>query len=142
MSAASDAAPGEFGALLHALRQRAHLSQGALAKSAGIDPSYVNRLERGEREPPKREIVAALAAGLRLPPQEEDQLLVAAGHLPRALQELGPLDPTITMVADILADAQIPLDQRRQFRQQIALAALRWRPAVAVLPSVTEEPAT
>jgi transcriptional regulator with XRE-family HTH domain len=122
-------APGEtFGALLQAFRRRAGLSQGTLAKLAGIDPSYVNRLERGEREPPKREIVEALIFALQLSPQDADRLLVAAGHLPRALQRLGPLDPTVMLVADILADERIPAEERRQFRQQIALAALRWRP--------------
>lgn len=122
-------ASGEaFGALLQALRRRAGLSQGALAKLAGIDPSYVNRLERGEREPPKREIVEALIAALQLPPDDADRLLVAAGHLPRALQRLGPLDPTLMLVADILADERIPAEERREFRQLIALAARRWRP--------------
>jgi hypothetical protein len=46
------------------------------------------------------------------------------------------------VVADILADAHIPLDERRQFRQQIALAALRWRPVAAVPPSGADEPST
>ncbi len=126
-------ASGEaFGALLQAFRRRAGLSQGALAKLAGIDPSYVNRLERGEREPPKREVVEALIAALQLPPDDADRLLVAAGHLPRALQRLSPLDPTVMLVADILADERIPAEERRQFRQQIALAALRWRPETSI----------
>lgn len=126
-------ASGEaFGALLQSFRRRAGLSQGALAKLAGIDPSYVNRLERGEREPPKREIVEALITALQLPPDDADRLLVAAGHLPRALQHLGPLDPTLLLVADILADERIPAEERRQFRQQIALAALRWRPQTPI----------
>jgi transcriptional regulator with XRE-family HTH domain len=126
-------ASGEaFGTLLQSFRRRAGLSQGALAKLAGIDPSYVNRLERGEREPPKREIVKALITALQLPPDDADRLLVAAGHLPRALQRLGPLDPTIMLVADILSDERIPATERRQFRQQIALAALRWRPQTPI----------
>jgi len=42
-----------FGEALAATRQAAGLSQRALAQAAGVDASYVNRLERGERQAPE-----------------------------------------------------------------------------------------
>ncbi|HLZ08395.1 MAG TPA: helix-turn-helix transcriptional regulator, partial [Chloroflexota bacterium] len=38
-----------FGVLLRTLREQAGLSQSALARQAGLDPSFVNRLESGRR---------------------------------------------------------------------------------------------
>ena len=38
-----------FGTILRAHRQRAGLSQGELAKKAGLDRTYVGGAERGER---------------------------------------------------------------------------------------------
>lgn len=52
-----------FGARLRALRQAAGWRGAALARAAGCDPSYITRLERGERHP-SRAMVAALVAAL------------------------------------------------------------------------------
>lgn len=122
-----------FDELLREARARAGISGNALARAVteaglSLDPSYLNRIERGEREPPRRELVEALAAALRLAPAERDDLLVAAGHLPAAMARVGPLDPTLRLVADILADESIPPGQRALFREAIALLAERWRP--------------
>jgi transcriptional regulator with XRE-family HTH domain len=116
-----------FGALLRRLRQRAGLSQNALAKRAGLDASAINRLERGERGQTRREAVEALAAALALAPAERDQLLAAGGHLPASLARLGLADPTLLLVADVLADERIPAAERAEFRELIRLAARRWR---------------
>jgi len=123
-----EVAPGgsDFAELLRAARGRAGLSQSALARAVGIDASYLNRLERAEREPPRRPVVEALAGALGLGPEEADQLLVVAGYLPRALARLGPLDPTVRLVAGILADEGIPAAEREEFRQIVELVARRW----------------
>ena len=46
------AAVGEFATLLRSFRERRSLSCNELARAVGVDPSYISRLERGEREPP------------------------------------------------------------------------------------------
>ena len=46
-----------------------------------------------------------------------------------ALAVAQPLDATLTMALDILADETIPAEERREFRLQVALAARRWRKA-------------
>lgn len=116
-----------FGALLRRFRERVGLSQNALAKRAGLDASAINRLERGERSQTRRAAVEALAAALGLTPAERDQLLAAGGHLPTSLARLGLADPTLLLIADILADERIPAAERAEFRELIRLAARRWR---------------
>lgn len=74
---------GEFGALLKRKRKAAGLSQSALAKAAGISPSHLNRIEKGDRNPPPADKILRIASALRLSPAETDQLLVAAGYAPR-----------------------------------------------------------
>lgn len=118
-----------FGDLLLQLRLRSGRSGSSVARGAGIDASYLSRLERGEREPPRPEVVEALIRELRLSPEDADRLLTAAGQPPRALARLGTNDPTIHLVASVLADDAIPLNERTEFRQVIGLLARRWQPA-------------
>lgn len=115
-----------FGALLLQLRLRSGRSGSSVARGAGIDASYLSRLERSEREPPRRDVVEALIRELQLDPSDGDQLLVAAGYPPRALARLGPDDPTIHLVASILANDAIPQGERSEFRQVIDILAKRW----------------
>lgn len=120
-----------FGAELKRLREAAGLSQSGLAKRVGLNASYINRLESGEREPPRAETVVALAEALGVGGADRDGLLVAAGHLPVALAKLGAGDPTIGLVAEILADDSLPAADRQEFRDVLTAIARRWRPCPA-----------
>jgi len=119
-----------FGEQLAAVRQRLGLSQHALAKAAGVDASYVNRLERGERQAPDIALIRTFATVLGLDAAQTDALVVAGGGLPVALERLGPLDPTLLLLADVLGDPSIPQEESANLRQIIALLVQRWRPAV------------
>jgi transcriptional regulator with XRE-family HTH domain len=66
-----------FGSMLRQLRVDAGLSQNALARDAGIDPSYVNRCERGSRSP-SRQVVLSLSRALDCTDVNRDALLIAA----------------------------------------------------------------
>lgn len=55
-----------FGALLREYRDRAGLTQEALAERAGLSPDAIGLLERGERRHPQRHTVRQLAAALGL----------------------------------------------------------------------------
>lgn len=76
----------DFGSTLRRFRLRAALSQNALAKIVGINASYINRLESGEREAPTRAVAQALARALSLAIEDVDRLLFSAGHVPPSLQ--------------------------------------------------------
>jgi transcriptional regulator with XRE-family HTH domain len=117
----------EFGDLLGRQRTAAGLTQGALAKLVAVDQSYINRLEHGEREPPKRELVARLATALGLDDAERQRLLLAAGHVPDWLLVLEPNDPTLLAVARFLAAPTVSPAAKADFRAVLALLLARWR---------------
>src|ERR1041385_6426569 len=73
---AADSADG-FGTRLRRLRERAGLTQEALAERAGISAKAVSALERGERRHPYPHTVRALAAALELSASE--RALLEAG---------------------------------------------------------------
>jgi transcriptional regulator with XRE-family HTH domain len=71
-----------FGRLVRARRAALGLSQNGLARLAGVDPAYVNRMERDQRVVPGRAVILALADALELDDRETDRLLYAAGLAP------------------------------------------------------------
>jgi transcriptional regulator with XRE-family HTH domain len=77
-----------FGELLKSFRERAGLSQSALAQAAGIDRSYICRLENGEREVTSRSLALRLADILNLSPPEIDLWLISAGYISPRMQKL------------------------------------------------------
>src|SRR3954465_11491256 len=84
-----------FGQLLRTLRVRIGLSQNQLARRAGVDPAYVNRLERAPATPsslPSRKVVLALAESVEAGPVDVERLLVAAGLCPESILRLGGWD--------------------------------------------------
>lgn len=119
-----------FAAMLRRLREGRFLSQNALARAAGIDPAYVNRLEAG-RQPlgnhrpsiPGRTVVLALAEVLDVSQAEADRLLFAAGLAPqvdwqtRALVAEGRLKTikaAFATIRDALAEEAEPTMLRRR----------------------------
>jgi transcriptional regulator with XRE-family HTH domain len=80
-----------FGALLDQYRKQARLSMNALARSVAVDPSYISRVCRGEREPPRRAMVARLADALGVQGTERVRFFASAGYWPDAWPEDLPL---------------------------------------------------
>lgn len=84
-----------FGAILRRSRLRVALSQNKLARCAGIDPAYVNRMERAPTDSisfPSRKVVLALAEAVDAGPDDRERLLVAAGHCPEVIVQAGGWD--------------------------------------------------
>lgn len=81
-------APG-FGSLLAELRIARRVSQTTLAERAGLDHSYVSRLECGTRRP-SYEAVIGLSQALELSAAKTDRLLIAA-HFPPASRPMQAL---------------------------------------------------
>jgi transcriptional regulator with XRE-family HTH domain len=73
----------QFGRLVRAYRFKRGLSQNGLARLAGIDPAYVNRMERDPLGAPSRTVVLSLADALEMDDGETDHLLYAAGLAPK-----------------------------------------------------------
>ncbi|MGQ9920928.1 MAG: helix-turn-helix domain-containing protein [Desulfobacca sp.] len=73
-----------FGQLVRQCREAVGLSQRALAQQVGLDVSYINRLESGERRP-RRRTVLKLAASLGISGPELDSWLAACDLSPMPL---------------------------------------------------------
>jgi len=119
----------DFPSLLRSFRERVARSRNNLAHEVGVDPSYLTRIEHGDREPPRQHIVEALARALRLSIQERNRLLVAAGYAPLSVMQLGSWDDALQAVADVLNDIHLSDEERDQFRSVVRLISARWRGA-------------
>jgi hypothetical protein len=84
---------GTFGPLLFRARCAADLSIDELAGAVGITGGYISRIERGERNPPRRPVVERLALILNLDAAATDRLLLAAGLAPAHLLEVAEWQP-------------------------------------------------
>lgn len=96
-----------FGTELTRYRLRAGLAGSVVARSAGISAGYLSRIERAEREPPRRSIVVAMADCLHLNDQERDDLLRLAGFAPALIEDLAQLaanDPDVRRILVALVE--------------------------------------
>jgi transcriptional regulator with XRE-family HTH domain len=130
-----DRGPTTFGAVLHDLRATRGVSQAQLASRAGMDRSYVNRMEAGERGAPTPAATEALAKALDLSDMEVDRLFIAAGLLPRSLRALGANDPTILLLAQRLVDPRLSVASRAALRSTVETIARCWSNPVVATPA-------
>jgi transcriptional regulator with XRE-family HTH domain len=119
----------DFSTLLERFRDRAGLSQSELARAAGISASYINRIEKEERQPPSRSVVLRIAKALGLDSATTDTLLLAAGYAPERSTLLQTEHPILGQMADILQDDRVPEDEIELLKRQIELIERRWRPS-------------
>ncbi|HZT96168.1 MAG TPA: helix-turn-helix transcriptional regulator [Chloroflexota bacterium] len=77
MSECSPRAP--FSDVLRKARESAGLTQAALARRAGLDTSYISRLERSESTTPRSETLSRLVYALGLSEEARSDFLAAAG---------------------------------------------------------------
>ena len=80
----------EFGSTLREKRRAAGLSQRKLAEEAGVDFSYISKLENGRLPAPAASTVTRFAEAIGCPPEE---LLAAAKKLPSNLNASVTGDP-------------------------------------------------
>ncbi len=100
--------PTAFGAQLRRYRERAGLTQEALAERAGLTPQAISALERGERRRPYPYTVQVLADALQLGADERATLLAARAA---PLHDVPPSDTTNAkqlMNAPLLRPASLP----------------------------------
>lgn len=88
----SDSEP-RFGDLVRCYRLRAGLTQRELARCAGLDFTYLSKIERSRVPPPTRDMVEAVAKASNLSASEREGLVAAAGKIPIDLEELVVREP-------------------------------------------------
>jgi len=74
-----------FGEALRTVRREANVSQRALANGAGVDFSYISKLENGHLPAPAADTVVKICEVLGVPPE---RLLSLTGKLPTDVQEV------------------------------------------------------
>jgi transcriptional regulator with XRE-family HTH domain len=123
----SDGHAGErFGDALRSVRVRLNLSQGQLAQKVGLDRSYINRLEAGERGAPSANAIVAMASALDLDELDTDRLLISAGLPVKALVDLGLDDPTLLALARRLTDPRLSPISRAALRATVDALLIHW----------------
>lgn len=99
-----------FSSKLKHYRIRGGMSQNALAKAVGINPSYINKIEKGGRDAPKRDVILAISRVLQLKDYERDELLLSANYSPELADIVDLADPTLRIMAEILDDEGRDID--------------------------------
>lgn len=122
-----------FAQKLRETRVAKGFSQNELANRAGVDSSYINRIEREERDPPTRRVVVALSEALGLDPQQTDELLLGAGCAPTTnaselLHQQIRQIPLLQLLAEVLTDDTIPDEEVELLKKQVQLLRRRYRP--------------
>lgn len=95
-----------FGERLRALRLEQRLNQKEVAAAAGIDVTYLSKVENGRLEPPAEGTIRRLAAALSVEPTE---LLLLAHKVPGDLTPIitaSPLVPRFLRAARNLTDEE------------------------------------
>lgn len=103
----------DFAKLLQKLRLEAGLSQNALARKTGVDPSYINRVERGLRQPPSLGVIHDIAEALELDTFSTNQLLLSAGYAPvKTMSSQTASHPGLQLLSDFLSDEDVSPEHR------------------------------
>ena len=101
-----------FGELVRRYRLRAGLTQRELAKHAGLDFTYLSKIESSKVPPPTRDVVEALAKESKLSAEEREEFVAAAGKIPTDLEELVVREPEARRL--LRSIQQVPVREQEQ----------------------------
>lgn len=121
-----------LGQLLRQARRAAGLSQQTLAARAGLDVSYISRLERGNRRP-RRQALIKLAAALQLSQTELENWLVLCDLAPITLLNRLAIPAPATETDATRVAVQEPLEWQQLGLEEIALRRLLQAGATAAV---------
>lgn len=107
----------EFGSKIREYRKEKGLTQRELAKRAGIDFTYLSKLETGDMPPPSDAIIERIATELEV---DADELFLLAQKVPPQYRE------------QILHDKEVPqilrmAKESTEFRQALEKFVESWR---------------
>lgn len=123
--------PEDVGLRRGARRRTSGLRREEVAELCDMSADYLARLERGSGSQPSRQMVAAIARGLRLTPDERDHLFLLCGHRPVGRLRGEHISPGLMRVMDRLADTPA------QIMGPVGETLLQTAPAVALLGDET-----
>lgn len=125
-----------FGQTLARLRGAQRLSQNQLAQRAGLNHSYISRLESGGRGDPSREVVeqCVSALGLDVSGRDADDLRMSAGYLPADPTHLLTGNTDLATLAGLLDDPRLPEASRTTLRRLLGLLTEEYERIAASSP--------
>jgi HTH-type transcriptional regulator, competence development regulator len=112
-----------FGVALRMRRRDAGLTQRDLAERAGLDFTYISKLENDRLPPPAADTVVLLCRILGTPPEE---MLALTGKIPSEVQQMMS---SSSAAQEFLREAQ-----------QRGISETEWRQLASLLRSLKEEP--
>lgn len=89
-----------FGRKIRELRLKKQMTQRELAKQAGIDVTYISKLERGQFAPPSERVIRRMAQALEC---DYEELMLVADRVPADYASQIRQDPR---VADFMRKAR------------------------------------
>jgi len=102
-----------FGERVRELRKEQGMSQRELADRAGIDFTYLSKIENGRMEPPSEEVIRRVAGALDT---DADELIVLADKFPSDLaQQLKTPERVKALRRELAGDFNSVEDFRRAF---------------------------
>jgi transcriptional regulator with XRE-family HTH domain len=105
-----------FGERIRELRKARGLNQRDLAGHAGIDFTYLSKIENSRMEPPSEEVIRRVAEALDA---DVDELIVLAGKFPSDLeQELKTPERVKVLRRSVAGDINSMEDWRKAFGPQ------------------------
>jgi transcriptional regulator with XRE-family HTH domain len=106
----------KFGAVLRELRRQCGVTQRQLAARAGVDFTYISKLENGAMLPPSSTTIEAFAKGLSSDRRPLIPLLLAAGKLPsnfdEALSEAPAVHKWLCHLANLSQERRARLNEK------------------------------
>lgn len=124
--------PEDVGLRRGARRRTSGLRREEVAELCDMSADYLARLERGSGSQPSEQMVAAMARGLRLTPDERDHLFLLSGHRLPGRQLRGEhVSPGLMRVLDRLQDTPA------QVMGPLGDTLMQTPPAVALLGDQT-----
>ena len=103
-----------FGERLRQLRLAAGITQQALATAIGVGFPYVSKLEKPGGAMPGAELIAKIAAHLKLDEATTTELFTLAEKIPPAVEQLIAKEPE-AMDFYRVAHRRVPEEKRREF---------------------------
>lgn len=120
-----------FGERIRHLRNSAKKTQRELSAAAGIDYTYLSKLENGRGEPPAEATIRRLASELNADPQE---LLALALKMPRGLRDRAASDPQLAILL-----TRLPTMSRTELRSVYRAAGIQ-QPSSTIRKSASGSP--
>lgn len=103
-----------FGERLRQLRLAAGATQQALSKAVGVGFPYISKIEKPDGPTPAPDLIAKIAAHLKLDDATTNELFALAEKIPPGVEELIAKEPE-AMDFYRVAHRRVPEEKRREF---------------------------